>query len=202
MLILFAFTACANDDLNNTNNESIDENNVTEQKTEAEKGNDNHEEEQTNENYHVDQHSNLEQEQKYRTMTGIYVGQADPHTIEVETDEGPVAYQLSDDARLQVEVLSAGDEVIYEYYERGEQLVIETIEKTKGNNLIIETGIYNGQADPHTIEIETPRGTYAFQLTMEAREQVEKLNPGDKVRYFYVENGDFREISKIEKVEE
>src|SRR5690625_662941 len=38
---------------------------------------------------------------------------------------------------------------------------------------ITETGIYNGQADPHTIEVETEDGPTAFQLTMEARDDID-----------------------------
>lgn len=62
--------------------------------------------------------------------TGYYNGQADPHTIEVETDEGPVAYQLTMEARDLVVDLEPGDEVTYTYYKDGEMLVIKHIEKS------------------------------------------------------------------------
>jgi|SRR5690625_141048 len=63
-----------------------------------------------------------------RTEIGIYIGRIDPHTIEIETSDGPTAFQLSDEAREDVKSLSENDEVIYSYYVDGEQLVIETIE--------------------------------------------------------------------------
>src|SRR5699024_10139936 len=60
-------------------------------------------------------------------LTGTFVGQADPHTIEIETDEveeGWAAYQLTMDARDLVTDLEPGDEVTYTYYKDGEMLVI------------------------------------------------------------------------------
>lgn len=137
--------------------------------------------------------------------TGTYVGQADPHTIEIETSDGPTAFQLTMEARDLVEVLNPGDEVTYTFYKDGEQLVIESISKTESgsatdnNDKITETGTYNGQADPHTIEIETDDGPTAFQLTMEARDFIEDLNSGDKVTYTYYKDSEQFVIESIEK---
>lgn len=68
-------------------------------------------------------------------------------------------------------------------------------------DLITETGIYNGQADPHTIEIETAEGPLAFQLTMEARDDIEALIEGEEVTYKYTEDGDTRTIESIKMSE-
>lgn len=65
-------------------------------------------------------------------------------------------------------------------------------------DLITETGIYNGQADPHTIEIETADGPLAFQLTMEARDDIDALTEGGEVTYTYTEDGDTRTIESIQ----
>jgi len=67
--------------------------------------------------------------QELKTDIGIYNGQVDPHTIEIETAEGPTAFQLSDSARDEVEKLTEYDEVIYTYYKKDEQLIIEMIEE-------------------------------------------------------------------------
>lgn len=64
--------------------------------------------------------------------------------------------------------------------------------------LITETGIYNGQADPHTIEIETDEGPLAFQLTMDARDDIDALTEGGEVTYTYTEDGDTRTIESIQ----
>ena len=68
-------------------------------------------------------------------------------------------------------------------------------------NLMTETGIYNGQADPHTIEIETDEGPTAFQLTMEARDDIEALIEGEEVTYTYTEDGDTRTIESVQMSE-
>lgn len=68
-------------------------------------------------------------------------------------------------------------------------------------DLITETGIYNGQADPHTIEIENAEGATAFQLTMEARDDIDGLTEGKEVTYTYTEEGDTRTIESIELAE-
>src|SRR5699024_6291008 len=69
------------------------------------------------------------------------------------------------------------------------------------NDWITETGIYNGQADPHTIEIETAEGPIAFQLTIEARDDIEALIEGKEVTYHYTEDGLTRTIQSIEMKE-
>lgn len=74
---------------------------------------------------------NNDKSEKDIVMTGSYNGQADPHTIEVETDEGPVAYQLTMEARDMVVDLNPGDRVTYTYYQDGEMLVIKHIEVAK-----------------------------------------------------------------------
>ena len=65
-------------------------------------------------------------------------------------------------------------------------------------DLITETGIYNGQADPHTIEIETDDGPLAFQLTIDARDDIDALTEGGEVTYTYTEDGDNRTIESIQ----
>ena len=132
-------------------------------------------------------------EMKRVKAKGIYNGQADPHTIEVETKDGPTAYQLTLEARDDIEDLIEGQEVTYVYYDNGLQLVIESIELTledkEAIKKITEVGMYNGQADPHTIEIETKDGPRAFQLTLEARDDIAALIEGREVTYIYHDNG-------------
>src|SRR5699024_4943076 len=64
-----------------------------------------------------------------------------------------------------------------------------------------EQGTYNGQADPHTVEIETEEGPFAYQLSMDARELVEDITEGSKVEFTYTEDGDQRTIEDIVEVE-
>lgn len=69
--------------------------------------------------------------------------------------------------------------------------------ENEDHELITETGIYTGQADPHTIEIDTADGPLAFQLTIEARDDIEALVEGEEVTYEYTEDGDTRTIESI-----
>ena len=69
--------------------------------------------------------------------TGIYIGQADSHTIEISVEDNPVAYQITQGLEEDVAKLSENDPVKYLYYERpveGEtdlkQLIITEIVKT------------------------------------------------------------------------
>ncbi len=135
---------------------------------------------------------------------GIYVGQADPHTVEIETNEGPKAFQLTDESKVQIEQLESNDEVKFNYFvNEKKQNILQSIEKMNDalDDENKDTGIYNGQQDPHTIEIETADGPTAFQLTMEAREQVEPLQVGKKVTYTYEEKGEQLIIDTIKQIE-
>ena len=120
---------------------------------------------------------------------GIYVGQADPHTVEIETNEGPKAFQLTEKSTDQIKELQPDDRVKFQYViNKNKQNVLQSIEKMQGTGSgedSAETGVYNGQQDPHTIEIETDDGPTAFQLSDDARKQVESLEPGKKVSYTY-----------------
>ncbi|MFS0723793.1 hypothetical protein [Paenibacillus sp. 1P07SE] len=49
--------------------------------------------------------------------TGIYVGMADPHTIEVRVDGEAQSFQVGDDLRETVEALEEDDVVVFEYTE-------------------------------------------------------------------------------------
>ena len=158
---------------------------------------------ETNEENTAQGNASIEQVE-LMTGTGMYVGQADPHTIEIETSDGPVAFQLTDSARSDVDALSPGQQVTYQYEDNGEQLVIHNIEPVAdhgGNELLTGTGMYVGQADPHTIEVETADGPVAFQLTIEARDDVEKLSPNDEVTFIYIEDGDSRTIQSVKPSE-
>lgn len=144
-----------------------------------------------------------ENEQAVINDLGIYVGQADPHTIEIETNEGPKAFQLTEKSTEQIKALQPDDKVKFQYIvNENKQNVLQSIEKMKGTEgNAEETGIYNGQQDPHTIEIETADGPTAFQLSLEAREQVEQLQEGKKVSYTYRVEGPQLIIESIKQAE-
>ncbi|TLS37897.1 hypothetical protein [Pseudalkalibacillus caeni] len=61
--------------------------------------------------------------------TGTYIGQVDPHTVEIETAEGNERFQLSDEARTMVEDLNENDNVSFTYEEQEEVKTISSIKK-------------------------------------------------------------------------
>lgn len=69
--------------------------------------------------------------------SGEYVGLQDNHTLEITTEEGPVAYQISEEIMQKVESWENGTPVTYEYTEetldtddgKVTQLTITSIDK-------------------------------------------------------------------------
>lgn len=121
IIVLGVFTACSTNNINDEEKTMED----TEEKRIEDK------EQTETERDDRDDAKDKEDSDSYKRVEeiGIYNGQADPHTIEIETAEGPTAFQLSDEAREYVEELETEDEVIYTYYEKDEQKVIEFIEE-------------------------------------------------------------------------
>lgn len=136
---------------------------------------------------------------------GIFVGQADPHTVEIETNEGPKAFQLTEKSTEQIEQLQPNDSVKFQYIvNEHKQNVLQSIEKMQGTESeedSAETGVYNGQQDPHTIEIETEDGPTAFQLSDDVKKQVESLEIGKKVSFTYRVEGPQLIIENIKQKE-
>jgi hypothetical protein len=64
--------------------------------------------------------------------TGTFNGLADPHTVEIEVDGVPAAYQVNDDPKgkkvmAKFEKLTEGDSVTFVYVKDGPQLVINEV---------------------------------------------------------------------------
>ncbi|MEJ8305036.1 hypothetical protein [Saccharibacillus sacchari] len=58
---------------------------------------------------------------------------------------------------------------------------------TPDEEVISATGEYNGQADPHTIEVNVDGTPTSFQLAEGVSSQLEGLNEGDTISFEYVE---------------
>ncbi|WP_410512095.1 hypothetical protein PaeBR_18925 [Paenibacillus sp. BR2-3] len=50
--------------------------------------------------------------------SGIYVGQIDSHSVEIKTEEGPIAFELGAGTETAPESLNMGDPVVFEYVEK------------------------------------------------------------------------------------
>ena len=103
-------------------------------------------------------------------------------------DKTPVTDEATEDIKKTTESDSNGESADNSEDDSG---------KNTDEGRITKTGIYNGQADPHTIEIEMDEGPVAFQLTLEAREDVNQLTEDEQVTYTYTEDGDVRIIESI-----
>lgn len=54
---------------------------------------------------------------EFHTATGEYGGQIDPHSIEINTDAGPIAYQISPEIGEKVSSWEPGTSVKYQFTE-------------------------------------------------------------------------------------
>lgn len=115
-----------------------------------------------------------------KEVTGTFNGLVDPHTVEIELADGPQAFQISAEQASIFKSIAEGTGLKFQY---DDQLTLKDI-------VIEETGKYVGQADPHTVEIETATGPQAFQLNDTSKAEIEKLQDGDVVNIQYMKNND------------
>ncbi|WP_172197228.1 hypothetical protein [Saccharibacillus qingshengii] len=93
------------------------------------------------------------QEHDVISATGEYGGQADPHTIEVTMDGSPTSFQVSESAAAQLEGLSEGDTISFEYMEHPvegsdtPQLEIQSLKKTRDSAAQGATGTTEGEKE-------------------------------------------------------
>lgn len=108
----------------------------------------NPDENQTNQRDEKDRNRTEEVEKQIITDLGIYVGQADQNTIEIETNEGPKAFRLTEQMKDQIKELEPNDKVRFEYYiNQHQQNILKKIEKMNDKRISPEAGAYNGQQD-------------------------------------------------------
>ncbi|WP_277713971.1 hypothetical protein [Bacillus atrophaeus] len=72
-----------------------------------------------------------EDAENIETKEGVYVGQADTHTIEITVDNEPVSLDITDDSASDIENLKDGEKVTVKYQETEKgQLLLKDIEPT------------------------------------------------------------------------
>lgn len=130
VLVLLLLVACSDGENNNEPTDPNDNQQINNNEIENDVNNEGNNEENNNEIEDGTNENNNDQaeEEDKITETGIYNGQADPHTIEIETDDGPLAFQLTMEARDDIDALTEGNEVIYTYEEDGDQRTIDSIQ--------------------------------------------------------------------------
>lgn len=71
--------------------------------------------------------------------SGIYVGQIDNHSVEIETEEGPTAFELGAGTENAPDLLEMNDAVVFTYVEKvvgsdgtAVQRVLSSLSKAEG----------------------------------------------------------------------
>lgn len=130
---------------------------------------------------------------------GIYTGQIDSQSVEIEVDGQPSAFALAEG--VAVDDIIDGSRVIFTYREsdfRPLLLSIEMLEEPVGENGMLEgEGVFVGQIDSQSVEIMINR---AFSLGEGV--SVEEIDDGSMVAFTYAES-EYRPIlESIEAVDE
>lgn len=116
---------------------------------------------------------------------GEYAGQIDNSSIEVILDGTTTVFRLSETTQMQIGLFMPGDTMGFDYTPNsaGQFTIVmfDDVEKK-----LIAT--FEGQMDPHTIEVITDNGFAAFQLTEDALTQVESFETGDRIQIVYFLN--------------
>ncbi len=148
----------------------------------------------------VNNEPNEPAEEPAAEATGTFNGIADPHTVEIEVNGEPAAYQVEagGEAMAKFEAMEAGESVTFVYTENGEQLVINEV-KTAAHKAEEATGTFNGIADPHTVEIEVNGEPTAYQVEAgsEAMAKFETMEAGESVTFVYMEHGEQLVVKEV-----
>ncbi len=115
---------------------------------------------------------------------GIWVGLIDSHSAEIEVGGVPRAFALSED--VDAEVLSEGTAVVFTYVEEENRPLILTIEAIEQVIAALTAeGIYNGQIDSHSVEIDVDGEPKAFSIEEDI--SLDGLESGAMIKFTYRE---------------
>ena len=118
--------------------------------------------------------------------TGNLTGRIDSHSVEVEIHGEPRVFGLSNELR-EAEIAPGPINFKYKVDENGRSIITEVEWMKAGESAVLTAdGIFNGQADSHTVEIRVGQADRAFTFDREIA--VDHLSPGDKVNFDYRED--------------
>ncbi len=120
-------------------------------------------------------------EQTILSEEGVFVRQVDSQSVEIEIDGGPRAFTLG--TGVSVTGIADGAEVSFTYVEE-ECPVLLSIE-VKGA-VREDEGIYTGQIDSHSVEIEIDGQFIALELAENL--EVDEIDDGSRVAFSYRES--------------
>lgn len=134
---------------------------------------------------------------------GIYIGQVDSSSVEIEFEGSPKVFALG--TGVSVANISDGAQVFFTYVEEEGRPVLLTIEaaedeEVEDEGLTQAEGIYNGRIDSTSVEIETSQGPRAFEIGENV--DADSLTEGSKIEYTYSEGETRPLLIKVEVLEE
>lgn len=119
---------------------------------------------------------------------GVFVGQIDSQSVEIETNEQTRAYALG--TGVSVAGIAEGVEVSFTYVEEEERPVLLSIEEKEA--VREGEGIYTGQIDSHSVEIEVDGQYMAFGLAENL--DVDHITDGSRVAFSYLDSNNARPV--------
>ncbi len=135
---------------------------------------------------------------------GRYIGQIDNNFIEIEVDNEPKTFNISEEVRPEIEKLKDNTMINFEYYiNENDQYVISNIYNSNNDGETINTaeGIYQGRIDNFSIEIMIDGEPRAF-INYDMEKLLEGIEDGDKVKIEYTENEHGQlELKNLEKID-
>jgi len=134
------------------------------------------------------------------TANGIYNGQIDSHSVEIELNGEPVAFSISEN--LSFDDLAEGAKIEFTYIEEENRLLLLSVDHIEmpgeiGQDLLIGEGIYIGQIDAQSVEIKLNR---AFTLADDI--EIDTIEDGALVAFTFSESGQRAVIESIKAVDQ
>lgn len=125
IVMVFLIAGCGNNSQDNVTNETNETNDTSETNESAETS------KQSGENTEEEVSKPEEEGPITETIEAIYIGQADSHSIEVETENGPLIIQTTK-AEINLDEINEETKVIIEYYlDENSQNILKDIKAVK-----------------------------------------------------------------------
>lgn len=142
----------------------------------------------------------LEEEELIYEEMGIYTGQIDNHSVEIEVDGQARAFEIGEN--VNVDKLVSGSRVLFTYREADQRFILMTLKVIKepvgdDNEELSGEGVLEGQIDAHSVEISIKR---SFLLSDAV--SAEGIEIGSLVAFGFTEDGRKATIYSLEAVDE
>ncbi len=131
---------------------------------------------------------------------GIYNGQIDSNSVEIEVDGEPRAFSISPD--LILGNLESGSQIEFTYREEKDRPLLISIDHFEQpvkdtEDILVGEGVFVGQIDPQSVELQINR---AFVLAEDIK--IEEIEDGSMVAFTFVETGQRAVLESIVAVNE